>query len=129
MTSFGLRKWSHFWIMDRSKIRWTSIWSEKVWWMEDTLNIGIDCSLWGWLSAKYPQTLLWCPYCPLLIWSRLHTEEKMKNYNRTIKFGPGSQPEFYSKKTTSGLWTICVSKGLNNRFNYHYKVYLFFSWG
>jgi len=34
----------------------------------------------------------------------------MKNYNRTIKFGPESQPEFFSKKTTSGLWTICVSK-------------------
>ena len=43
---------------------------------------------------------------------RLHTEEKMKNYNRTIKFGPDSQPEFFSKKTTSGLWTICVSRGL-----------------
>ena len=37
----------------------------------------------------------------------------MKNYNRTIKFGPESQPEFYSKKTTSGLWTICVSKGIS----------------
>ena len=58
--------------------------------------------------------------------SRLHTEEKMKNYNRTIKFGPGSQPEFYSKKTTSGLWTICVSKGLKEHFVYPYKHLPFF---
>ena len=48
----------------------------------------------------------------------------MKNYNRTIKFGPGSQPEFYSKKTTSGLWTICVSNGLNKHFVYLNKYIL-----
>jgi len=34
----------------------------------------------------------------------------MKNYNRTIKFGPDSQPEFHTKRTTSGLWIICISK-------------------
>ena len=47
-------------------------------------------------------------YC---VYWRLHTEEKMKNYNRTVKFGPGAQPEYNNKKTTSGLWLICISNG------------------
>ena len=52
----------------------------------------------------------------------------MKNYNRTIKFGPGSQPEFYSKKTTSGLWNICVSKGLGKN-SFYLNFTGFFSVG
>ena len=43
---------------------------------------------------------------------RLHTEERLRNHNRTVKFGPGSQPEHLIKRTTSGLLAICVSKGV-----------------
>ena len=35
----------------------------------------------------------------------------MKNSNRTIVFGPGTQPEFLTKLTTSGLWYIGVKPG------------------
>jgi len=40
----------------------------------------------------------------------LYTEEQIRNRNRTVKFGPGSQPEFLGKRTSSGLWLLCYTQ-------------------
>ena len=41
---------------------------------------------------------------------RLYTEERFKNQNRTVLFGKNSSPEYLSKKTISGMWTLCQTK-------------------
>ncbi|XP_023335551.1 uncharacterized protein LOC111706854 [Eurytemora carolleeae] len=40
----------------------------------------------------------------------LYTEERFKNQNRTVMFGKNSSPEYLSKKTISGMWTLCQTK-------------------
>ena len=46
----------------------------------------------------------------LILDPRLHTEELLRNSNRTVRFGPASQPEFLAKRTSSGLWQLCYSR-------------------
>jgi len=51
-----------------------------------------------------------CLVVALITPNWLYTDEKMKNRNRSIVFGPNMEPEYLSKLTSSGLWVLCETQ-------------------
>jgi len=62
------------------------------------------------LTPLAATSALTCLTIALATPSWLHTEELIRNRNRTLRFGPASQPEFLAKRTSSGLWQLCYSR-------------------